>query len=101
MSFNPDPTKKIQEVIFSEKLIKTIHPLIKEVFTREISSRDETRPGMKSSLSMIKSLLLFTRWCQDEISTWDELIPVKKTGVKFHPGTKIKEKNTCKHLIQG
>ena len=101
MSFNPDPTKKVQEVIFSQKLIKTTHPLIKGVFTPEISSRDETRPRMKSSLSMMKCLLLFTCCCQDEISTWDELIPVKKTGVKFHPGTKKKEKNTCKHLIQG
>ena len=44
MSFNPDPTKKVQEVIFSQKLIKTTHPLIKGVFTPEISSRDEIIP---------------------------------------------------------
>ena len=29
MSFNPDPTKQAQEVIFSRKLMKPIHPLIK------------------------------------------------------------------------
>ena len=29
MSFNPDPTKQAQEVIFSHKLIKPIHPSIK------------------------------------------------------------------------
>ena len=27
MSFNPDPTEQAQEVIFSRKLIKPIHPL--------------------------------------------------------------------------
>ena len=26
-------------------------------------------PGMKSSLSMVKCLLLFTRFCRDEISS--------------------------------
>ena len=35
--------------------------------------------GMKSSLSMVKYLLLFTRFCRDEISYWDKLIPVKMT----------------------
>ena len=39
------------------------------VFTREISSWDETRSGMKSSLSMVKCLLLFTHLCRDEISS--------------------------------
>ena len=39
------------------------------VFTREISSWDETRSGMKSSLSMVKCLLLFTHFCRDEISS--------------------------------
>ena len=29
MSFNPDPTKQTQEVIFSQKMIKPSHPLIK------------------------------------------------------------------------
>ena len=29
-------------------------------------------PGMKSSLSMVKCLLLFTRFCRDEISSRDE-----------------------------
>ena len=42
------------------------------MFTREISSRDETRPRMKSSLSMVKCLLLFTRFGRDEISSRDE-----------------------------
>ena len=41
----------------------------KRVITREISSRDETRPRMKSSLSMVKCLLLLTRFWQDEISS--------------------------------
>ena len=54
--------------------------------------------GMKSSLSMVKYLLLFTRFCRDEISSRDELIPVKKTETKFHPGMK---KKTCKHFISG
>ena len=46
--------------------------LFERVFTPEISSQDETRPGMKSSLSMVKCLLLFTRFCRDEISSQDE-----------------------------
>ena len=29
-------------------------------------------PGMKSSLSVLKCLLLFTRFCRDEISSWNE-----------------------------
>ena len=45
-------------------------------------------PGMKSSLSMVKRLLLCARFCRDEILSRDELIPVKKTGMKFHPGMK-------------
>ena len=44
----------------------------KRVFTREISSWDETRLGMKSFLSTVKCLLLFTRFCRGEISFWDE-----------------------------
>ena len=58
------------------------------VFTREISSRNETHPGMKSSLSMVKYLLLFTRFWRDETSSHDELIAIKKTGLKLHPGMK-------------
>ena len=65
------------------------------MFTREILSQDETRPGMKSSLSMVKRLLLFTRFCRDEISSRDELISVKKAGIKFYPGMKKK------HFIPG
>ena len=34
--------------------------------------RDETRPGIKSSLSMVKCLLLITRFSRDEISSQDE-----------------------------
>ena len=63
------------------------------MFTREISSRDETRPGMKSSLSVVKCLLLLTRFCRDETSYRNELIPVKKTGMKFHPGMKKRKKD--------
>ena len=33
---------------------------------------------MKSSLSLVKCLLLFTRFCGDQIPSRDELIPVKK-----------------------
>ena len=65
--------------------------LNKRVFTRQISFRDETRPGMKSSLSKVKCLLLFTRFCRDEISSRDQLIPVKKTELNFHPGMKKEE----------
>ena len=51
------------------------------MFPREISFQDETRPGMKSFLSIVKCLLLFVRFCRDEISSRDELIPLKKTGI--------------------
>ena len=49
-------------------------------------------PGMKSTLSMMKCILLFKRFCRDEISSRDVLIPVKKTEMKFHPGLKKKRK---------
>ena len=49
---------------------------------------------MKSSLFMVKCLLLFTRFCRDEISSLDKLIPVKKTGMKFHPERKKRRVNT-------
>ena len=62
------------------------------MFTHEITSPNETRPRMKSSLSMVKWQLLFTRSCRDEVSSWDELIPAKKTGTKFHVGMKNEEK---------
>ena len=65
------------------------------MFKREISSRDETRPGMKSSLSMVKCLLLFTSFCLDEISSRDE-----RQGWDFIPEWK-REKKTCKHFILG
>ena len=65
----------------------------KRVFTCKILSWDETRPRMKSSFSMVKCLLLFTQFCQDEILSLDELIPVKKTGMKFHPGMKKGKKD--------
>ena len=64
----------------------------KRVLTGEILSRNETRPGTKSSLSMVKYLLLFTHICRNVISSQDELIPVKKTEMKFHPGMKKKKK---------
>ena len=44
-------------------------------------------PGMKSSQSMVECLLLFTRFCRDE------LIPVKKTGMKYHPGMRKRKKD--------
>ena len=58
----------------------------KRVITREVSSRDETRPRMKSSLSM-KCLLLLTRFWQDEISSLS-----KKQREKFIPALR-KEKS--------
>ena len=70
------------------------------MFTREILSQDETRPGMKSSLSMVKSLLLFTRFCRDEISSQDELILVRNTGLRFHSGM-TQRKKTYEHFIPG
>ena len=48
-----------------------------------MSSRDETRPGMKSSLSMAKCLLLFTRFCRDEISSRDKKKRKKRNLTKF------------------
>ena len=59
----------------------------KRVITREISSRDETRPRMKSSLSMVKCLLLLTRFWRDEISSLS-----KKQREKFIPALR-KEKS--------
>ena len=43
--------------------------------------------------SIVKCLWLFTRFCLDEISSQDVLIPVKKTGMKFHSGMKRKKKS--------
>ena len=49
-------------------------------------------PGTKSSLSIVKCLLLFTRFCRDKISFRDELIPVRVrlhvTEMKSHPEMK-------------
>ena len=59
----------------------------KRVITREISSRDETRPRMKSFLSVVKCLLLLTRFWQDEISSLS-----KKQREKFIPALR-KEKS--------
>ena len=42
-------------------------------------------PGIKSSLSMVKCLLLFTRSCRDEISSRDE-----RQGWNFVPGWNFK-----------
>ena len=44
-------------------------------------------PGMKSSLSMVKWLLLFTRFCRDEISSRDKI-----QGWNFIPGWKRKKR---------
>ena len=54
--------------------------LNKRVFTRQISFRDETRPGMKSSLSKVKCLLLFTRFCRDEISSRDQKMKKRRVN---------------------
>ena len=55
------------------------------MFTREISSWDETRPGMKSSLPMVKCLLTVYTFLR---------------GWTIIPGW-VKEKKTCKHFIPG
>ena len=39
----------------------------------------------------VNALLLFTRFCRNEISCADELIPVKQKGMKFHPAIKKKK----------
>ena len=62
------------------------------MFARQISSQDETRPRTKSSPSMVKWILLFTRFCRDQTSFPDELIPVKKAGMKIPPGMKKRHK---------
>ena len=69
------------------------------MFTREISSRNETRPGTKSCLSVLKCLLLFTRFlprwnlipgwthpCQkgrDEISSRDEKKKKRRVNISY------------------
>ena len=65
------------------------------MFTCEISSQDETRPGMKSSLSIVKRLVLFTRSCRGEIPSPDE-----RQVWNFARGWK-RLKKTCKHFIPG
>ena len=50
-------------------------------------------PGIKSSLSIVKYFLLFSCFCRDEISSWKEHNPVKKTGMRFHPGMKKRKKD--------
>ena len=41
----------------------------------------------------MKCHLQFTSFCRDEISSQNELIPVKKTGMKFHHGMKKRKKD--------
>ena len=53
------------------------------MFTFEISFRDESRSGMKSSLSMVKCLLLFTRSCEDEILSRDEKHQKRRVNTSF------------------
>ena len=62
-------------------------------FQTQWEVRDETRLGIKSSLSMVKCLLLFTPFSRDEISSQDELIAVKKTGMKFYARMKKRKKD--------
>ena len=54
------------------------------MFTREILSQDETRPGLKSSLSMVKCLLLLTRFFRTH--------PCQKDMDEIHPRIKKKKK---------
>ena len=52
---------------------------------------------MKSSLSMVKCLLLFTRFRQDEILSWDEYIVLKdrdEISSRYE-----KKKKMCKNFI--
>ena len=54
-----------------------------------ISSQNKTRPGMKSSLSIVKCLVLFTRFRQDEISVPPEGVYMEITfRDKFRPRMK-------------
>ena len=66
---------------------------MKELTTLRGCLHIKFHPGTKSSLSMVKCLLLFTRFCRDEILSQDELIHLKKTGMKFHPGMKKRKKD--------
>ena len=54
-----------------------------------ISSQNKTRPGMKLSLSIVKCLVLFTRFRQDEISVPSEGVYMEITfRDEFRPGMK-------------
>ena len=88
--------KIISQSRFSHKFLR--NNFLEGVHTR--SSWDETRSGTKSSLSMVKCLLLLTRFCRDEISSRDEITPVKKTD-EISSRDEKKEKKTCKHFIPG
>ena len=105
------PEMKCLHIFFSflHHWMKSYLCLFKKAFTLEISFWDETRPGSKPSLSMVKFLLLFTRFLWDEILSRDKLIPSKITGMKqylftrefhlgmkpveFHPGIKFSLKD--------
>ena len=71
---------------------KRLKSKIKRVFTRDIEII------MKSSLSMVECLLLFTRFCRDKIGSRDErqgwnFIPERKIGMKFHLGMEKRKNN--------
>ena len=51
-------------------------------------------PGWNHPCLWWECLLLFTRFCRDEISSRNELISVKKTGMKFHLGRRKRCVNT-------
>ena len=46
---------------------------------------------MSLSLSLMKCFLLFARFRRDEISSRDELIRAKKTGMKLNPGALLQK----------
>ena len=49
-------------------------------------------PGTEPPLSVVNCLLLFARFHRDEFLSWDELIRVKKTRIKFYPAMKKRKK---------
>ena len=62
-----------------------------QAFTSKFSTRGETYPGLSSSRSSHKALIVFTCFSRVEISPRGEFIPGWKTGMRFHPGLKMQK----------
>ena len=95
MSFNPDPNKQAQEVIFSRKLIKTNHPSLNFNNTVVIQSTSHKRLGMildtkldfqehlKGKLSKIGNTTGLLRKLQ-KILTRTPLLTIYKSFIRPH-----------------